>query len=315
MLSLISNSQNNNIADSLPTEVILEVAPYLDRSSLFKVLRVCRRWSEILGRLAWSSISKTDWHLPYFPIQQKDETLDCFDNSLLSPFLQYVQTLEWHNNLSLVPTGIDPLPQTQLQTTSLARILLMTPNLTTLALRMVDDHPDLSLFESICNLKHLKQLDINLPSQPSQVPLKVLFPLFARLEELNLDGSWHMGDEIEKTNAMAPEEQQDWKIKQLTIDSINAAPLLQYCSALEELRMFHPRNRTIAQEHAASGAIAWKLRKPSNLKILDIYCARRASSYSFKVHGENEKDTFKPHLLLCWEPQEWWSTQDIATLF
>ncbi|KAF9930436.1 hypothetical protein FBU30_000487 [Linnemannia zychae] len=92
-----------NLVSNLPTEIILEFAPYLERPSIFKAIRVCRRWSDILSPLVWKSISKTDWHIPYFPIQQSKDTIR-YDDSLLVPFLEYTQTLEWHNNLSLVPT-------------------------------------------------------------------------------------------------------------------------------------------------------------------------------------------------------------------
>ncbi|KAF9136959.1 hypothetical protein BGX30_010680 [Mortierella sp. GBA39] len=312
------HTKDINIVDKVPTEVILKFAPYFDRSTLFKALRVCRRWSKILGHLAWSHIAKTDWHLPYFPIQQQNsESISTLNDSLLSPFLQYVQTLEWYNNLSLLPTDIVTNPQIQIPIARLAHILAMTPNLTRLSLRIVGDHPDPSLFDSIRNLLHLKSLDIDLPAQPTQAPLETLFPLFAHLGELILDRCWY-SNIYEKDKStftlLHPNEQQQWKIQRMTIDSINV-PLIQHCPALEELRIFHPRQRTIAQEHAASGAVAWKLRKPSALKTLDIYCAERATSYSFKIHDASSEDVFRPHLLLRWESQKWWSTQDITALF
>ncbi|KAF9132299.1 hypothetical protein BGW39_000405 [Mortierella sp. 14UC] len=311
MLSFTPNPQNNdNIAERLPTEIILEFAPYLDRPSLFKALHVCRRWSEILSHVAWPSISKTDWHFPYFPIQQRDETSESLDDSLLSPFILYVQTLEWQNNMSLISTGVVPQPQIQIPTARLARILTMAPNLTTLSLRMVDDHPDPSLFESIRFATSTTS-----SNSTSICPHNHLGSLSRLCSCFSRNSKSLVSTDPEKATTTTPEEQQHWKLKQLTIDSLNAAALLQHCSALEELRIFHPRYRTIAQEHAASGAVAWKLRRPSNLKTLEIYCARKASAYSFKVHDVNKEDPFRPHLLLCWEPQEWWSTQDIAAVF
>ena len=113
--------------------------------------------------------------------QQNSEIISTLKDSLQSLFLQYAQTLEWHNNVSLIPIGIITNPQGQIPIARLAHILAMTSNLTTLSLRVVDEHPDLSLFDSIRNLQHLKSLDTNLPAQPSQVPLKTLFPLFVRL--------------------------------------------------------------------------------------------------------------------------------------
>ncbi|KAH7059852.1 hypothetical protein BKA57DRAFT_487636, partial [Linnemannia elongata] len=77
-----------NIVDRLPIKIILEFDPYLNRSTLFKALRVCRLWSEILGHLAWSHIFKANWHLPYFLIQlQNSEIVSTLNDSLLSPFL------------------------------------------------------------------------------------------------------------------------------------------------------------------------------------------------------------------------------------
>ncbi|OAQ36787.1 hypothetical protein K457DRAFT_12440 [Linnemannia elongata AG-77] len=83
-----------NIVDRLPIKIILEFGPYLNRSTLFKALRVCRLWSEILER---------------------------------------------HNNLSLTHTVIITNPQIQIPIASLALILAMTLNLTTLSLEIFDD--------------------------------------------------------------------------------------------------------------------------------------------------------------------------------
>ncbi|KAF9105928.1 hypothetical protein BGX29_011044 [Mortierella sp. GBA35] len=310
------NAQLHSVVDRIPAEIVLAFAQYLDKPSLFKALKVCRRWSEILGHLAWSSISKVTWHYPYFPIQQQGEN-SYFDDSNLAPFLYCVKSLEWHSNQSLIPTEVVSEPQTQIPTTRLAHILGMTLNLTTLSLRMVDDNPDPSLFQSMCDLKHLKRLDISLPARPFQVPIETMFPLFVRLNELNIDGPWYVSNE-NNTNAVAlshPQPKERWSIRQLTIDSYNAA-LIQHCPDLEELRLFHPRFCTIAQEHASSEAISRKLQEPTaSLKTVEIYSALRAASYSFKVHDPSAVDPFTPYLLLCREPQEWWSTRSVAALF
>ncbi|KAG9072903.1 hypothetical protein KI688_000684 [Linnemannia hyalina] len=112
------HTKDINIVDNVPTEVILKFAPYLDRSTLFKALRVY--------------------------------------------------------------------------------------------------HPDPSLFDSIRNLLHLKNLDIDLPAQPTQALLQTLFPLFARLDEPILDRYWYSNIYEKDKSAFTlfhTNEKQQWKIK------------------------------------------------------------------------------------------------------
>ncbi|KAF9079975.1 hypothetical protein BGX23_002877, partial [Mortierella sp. AD031] len=221
--------------DRIPPEIILALGAFLDRPSLFKALRICRRWSEILRSLAWRSISTKHPYLPYFPTT--------LDNSYLAPFLVCIRSLEstpmpWSivefrlRHISRLWTDEAAPAQVRTSASGLVSILAMIPNLT-LSLSMVDCCVEVSLILKIGKLLHLKTLSINMPQQSHRMHVEYLFLPFARLEELRLEGTWHMS-EMKRKNRVSRRDR--WGIKKMAIDPINLS-LVRYCPLLEDLRL------------------------------------------------------------------------------
>ncbi|KAF9900735.1 hypothetical protein EC991_006927 [Linnemannia zychae] len=196
-------------AAQLPTEIIFAIGEYLTRPSVLSSIMVCRHWSEVLLPFVWSSIFKTTWHHRAFPIRFHTK----IDDPRFDLCYHRVKLLEWYNNTALMSIKAVASPGTQMSTTKLASLITKMPNLNILSLHMESHGPEPSLFEAIRPLQNLKTLKINMPESYGTIPIETMFPLFARLDELHVEGSWYQPESDYFSNYKV----ESWKVKRLTI--------------------------------------------------------------------------------------------------
>ncbi|KAG0270736.1 hypothetical protein BGZ95_001590 [Linnemannia exigua] len=295
-------------APALPTEILLTIAQQLDRPSIFASLRVCRQWSIVLNPYIWTSIKKTDWHHPHFPIRKWTTSSDPTFNLCL----QHLQSLEWENNESLIRTKTTLNPHRQIRSSRLAFFLSMTPNLTYLAIRMEFHGPDPRLFDAIRGLPRLKVLDLDLPVTWGRagVPIETMFPLFAQLEELHLGGSWYHHN----TDMSPILEKASWNIKKLTIDLLDIS-LLRNCPYLEHLRMLSYTRSTPSMRMAVSSTLTALLTKPTSLKGIMFYSSSKQSELGFSVYDSKMRRPHIPHKMLndvASNQKKWFTTEEVV---
>ncbi|KAF9079976.1 hypothetical protein BGX23_002878 [Mortierella sp. AD031] len=291
----------------LPNEIVFAIGQCLDASSLFNSRLVCSQWSVALGPLLWFRISKKAWHHPRFPIKHDSAIYDASLNHCLS----HVKFFEWHNNLSLTSKKVLTKTQPQIPTTRLAILLSMAPNLTVLSLRMESHGPDSSLFEAVRGLQHLKILKIDMPERDDLVPIETMFPLFARLDELRLEGYWYQREVDPQLPLLADEPL--WRIKRLTIDLLDM-PLLRRCPDLEHLRLLPPTLSLKGKMRAVWDTLALLLLESTSLKGLIFYSLSKKRCYCFKVQDPRRVNTLKPHRMLDTKGRRYWSTEEVVAL-
>ncbi|KAF9147013.1 hypothetical protein BG015_011408 [Linnemannia schmuckeri] len=296
-------------APTLPTEIVLTIARNLDRPSIFAALKVCRQWSVILGPFIWTSIRKMDWHHPSFPIEKCSISLDPTFNLCMNQLI----SLEWHNNASLIRTKATLYPRLQIRPSRLAYFLSMASKLTSLTLRMELHGPDPCLFDAIRGLSNLKTLDIDLPPTMNVLPIPIesMFPLFSRLEELHLQGSFYCCERDRRTPL--PDEA-SWAIKSLTIDPIDTS-LTRHCPRLTRLELLQPMFSMKRKKRLMQLQVTRLIQAPSSLKVLKLFSLTSyGMTYEFRVHHSGGKPS-EPHLLPG-QPRaiRWWSTQDVVAL-
>ncbi|KAG0014438.1 hypothetical protein BGZ80_010438 [Entomortierella chlamydospora] len=156
------NFAKDSIAGSLPPEVIFYFGQYLQGSSLVSSLQVCRHWNQILSPYVWKSISKMQWHHPYFPLGTIFEDIYSDDGTnAVCPEIQLLQHLEWWSDLT-ISHKIDE------------------------AVELTEEFPF-----SCLELRHLEKLDLTIWEHDSDgLPPEKIYPLFQKLKELKLYGTW-----------------------------------------------------------------------------------------------------------------------------
>ncbi|KAF9916709.1 hypothetical protein FBU30_001198, partial [Linnemannia zychae] len=123
----------------------------------------------------------------------------------------------------------------QLPFDRLEDLLRMMPNLVVLSLRIDTRGLTSLLFYTIANLHHLKKLSIDIPySMKDGESFMPMIPVFERLEELELDGTWN--PRIKVFNPLFFPRETPWNIRKLGLNSINNLWLLRYCPNLQDIR-------------------------------------------------------------------------------
>ncbi|KAG0291605.1 hypothetical protein BGZ96_005035 [Linnemannia gamsii] len=294
---------------SLPNEVVFAIGEHLTKRSAFDAILVCRQWSEVLRSFLLSSIRKTAWHHSDFPIKYHCAT--DINDPVLAFQLHHVKLLEWHNNISLTSRKVLSSTGCQIPTARLGTLLTMMPNLTVLLLRMEMHGPDPVFFEAISGLQTLKTLKANMPAGEVAIPIERMFPLFSRLDELHLEGTWYQ----HKTNTLprlpGEGEKTPWRIKRLKIDLWDIS-LVRHCPDLEHLRLL-PRTKSYAGRMRQAWDLLTELMSaPTNLRGLMLHSFKHQKCLSFKVcHGGKSG---RPHMMLnttAVNQKKWWSTEDV----
>lgn len=293
----------------LPNEIIVAIGHHLTRLSILKSVTVCRQWHQVLGPFLWSFIFKKAWHHPRFPIKCYSASSD----SSLTPYFRHVRLLEWHNNHSLILKRV--ISQTkardQIPTTRLGILLSMMPNLTILLLRVESQGVDPALFGAMRGLQHLRVLKINVDEgDEALIPIETMFPLFSRLEELHLEGSWYQREKNPILQWYATEK---WRMKRLTVTPQDSQ-LARHCLDLEHLRLL-PRVQSMKGKMAALwDMLVNDMLAPGGLKGLIVHAHFQKRCFSFKIHDADGVDPEHPHRVLSSEEKTWWSSRDIVSL-
>jgi hypothetical protein len=295
---------------SLPNEVVFAIGEHLTRLSVLEAILVCRQWSEVLRPFLLSLIRKTAWHHPNFPI--KHHWAVNIDNSALASHLHHVKSLEWHNNFSLTSQKVLASTGPQIPAERFGTLLTMMPNLAILVLRMETHGPDLVFLEVIGSLQTLKKLKVDMPAGKVAIPIESMFPLFSRLEELHLEGTWYQRKPT-TTPLVLAESEMSWRIKRLTIDLLDLS-LIRNCPDLEHLRLL-PRTESMAGRMRGVWNLLTELMlEPTSLKGLMLYSSKQHKCLAFKVCSGNKPG--RPHMMLnitAVNQKKWWSTEEVVT--
>ncbi|KAG0270941.1 hypothetical protein BGZ95_001342, partial [Linnemannia exigua] len=234
------------------------------------------------------------------------------DDLSLGPICSHVKLLEWHNNPSLISKKVLTSPRLQISTEKLGSLLKRMPCLNILLLQMESDGPEPSLFASMCTLKNLKILKINMPKKYDAVPIETMFSLLSRLDELRLEESWYQHE----TDVLSMLEEAPWKMKRLTID-LRDMSLVRHCPHLEHLRIF-PRTEPMAgRMRAVWNTLTVLLTRPTSLKGLMFYSSSQHKCLSFQVQNLSGGKSGRPHKMLnvnSANKKKWFSTEDIVAL-
>lgn len=293
----------------LPNEIIIAIGQHLSRLSILNSVMVCRQWHQVLGPFVWSFIFKKVWHHPRFPIKCYSASSD----SSLAPCFCHVKLLEWHNNRSLISIrAISKIEaRDQIPTARLGLLLSMMSNLAILVLRVESQGADPALFEAIRGLQHLRILKINIhEGDEALIPIETMFPLFSRLDELRLEGSWYRH---EKNPVFHPYGTEKWRMKRLTV-SPQDSHLARHCPDLEHLRLLPRVHSMKGKMRALWDILMCELLVPGGLKGLIVHARLRKRCFSFKIHDADGVDTESPHRMLSPMEKTWWSSRDIIDL-
>ncbi|KAF9545715.1 hypothetical protein EC957_010578 [Mortierella hygrophila] len=293
----------------LPNEIIIAIGRYLTRHSILNSVMVCRQWHQVLGPFLWSFIFKKAWHHPRFAIKFYSVSSD----SSLAPYLRHVKLFEWHNNHSLISRRAisESQARDQIPTARLGLLISMMSNLDILLLRAESQGADSALFEAMRGLQHLRVLKINIhEGDEDLIPIESMFPLFSRLDELCLEGSWYRRENDPVLDLNATEK---WRMKRLTV-SPQDAQLARHCPDLEHLRLL-PRVLSMKRKMGAlSNLMMWELLAPGGLKGLIVHARLMKRCFAFKVHDTDGVHSERPHKVLSPEKKTWWSSGDIVAL-
>ncbi|KAF8938126.1 hypothetical protein BGZ47_008725 [Haplosporangium gracile] len=294
----------------IPNEVVFAIGQHLSRRSVLHSIMVCRQWSKALQPLLLSFIFKTAWHHPSFPI--KYNLIAGNGDSSLALDLRHVKLLEWHNNFSLTSQKVLATTGPQIPTARLGALMTMMPNLTILILRMETHGPDPALFERMCCLQNLKILNINMSAGQVAFPIEGMFPLFSRLTELCLKGSWYQY-ENEPPRCLLGEEA-PWRMKRLTIN-LRDSSLIRRCPDLEQLRLLPQSASMSGRMRGLWSLLTELLSAPTSLKGLMLYSNSQGKWLSFIVRDPTGGKPGRPHRMLntvAVNQKKWWSTEDVV---
>ncbi|KAF9386164.1 hypothetical protein BGX21_000869 [Mortierella sp. AD011] len=250
------NFAKDSIAGSLPPEVILYFGQYLQGSSLVSSLQVCRHWNQILSPYVWKSISKKQWHHPYFPIDIFEDIYSDDDMNTVYPEIQLIQHLEWWSNLTIshkIDESFSLAEEFPLE--EFCQLFKVASNLRSISLHhygLQEISIVKSLISSCLELRHLEKLDLTIWEHDSYGLLpEEIFPLFQKLKELKLYGTWvYFEDQDLSSLRRSPsprffqQNNASMTVTSLTIHRYST-PLLRYCPNLRELNLRVPEGPSI----------------------------------------------------------------------
>lgn len=282
----------------LPAEIIFSVGEYLDGPSLYACLQVCHQWNHTLHPLAWVSINKRQWYYPSFPIQKETRLLAPFDTkeseanaAKILSCLEHTRSLDWSDTQPVPLHGwrCNTLPLAHISIPSLEIFRSMT-HLVRLSLTVTCDKPSFDVLPSILSLSNLllnlHALSLDIPILPPGLEPERFYPLFSRLEELDIRGelcfrplsrpSFSQGDTtvlLPSNQVRHPQQQelQPWRVKRLTVQCLNTY-FLGKCLSLEHLVVIDP---FMARDWTRTGPIPrqlvfTQLQRMPNLRIIWI---------------------------------------------
>ncbi|CAO3573018.1 unnamed protein product [Mortierella alpina] len=210
---------------------------HLNGSSLLACIQVCQRWHHVLRPLIWTSITKTQFYHPQFPLHSPctPEGIAALQRDLLQ-----VRHIEWscsattnHRRWRAPRNPTMPLP---LAMDQLGLIFTYTSNLQTLTLHLGDMDAHLACLEAL-SPRTLRRLEI-IAVKEECVALDRIIPLVSELKDLRLTGRHSWTTTISRTSLPPPGT--IFKLTRLHIHCLDKA-LLQYCPELRELELYWPR--------------------------------------------------------------------------
>ncbi|KAG0209934.1 hypothetical protein BGX33_005211 [Mortierella sp. NVP41] len=231
-----------NIFD-LPPELLDLVGRHLKPRSLATCLRVSRKWKKILEPQVWRSVSRFDWHQEGFPItvppdNEEGIRLDRTRTRCWTRNIRSVRHLEWHNNDSLDRFYPRHLVQDEIPPRLLFRVFRRVLLVTSVTIQMtgvIDFHPEPIL--ALNALVHCQKASISIYFVPGedndQVPIRDMFPLLGRVQQLELHGNWY----LPLDSVPDPQPDRPWKAKEMRLEANNiclagkAVELTQLCVA------------------------------------------------------------------------------------
>ncbi|OAQ36771.1 hypothetical protein K457DRAFT_120090 [Linnemannia elongata AG-77] len=253
---------------TLPTEIILAIVQRLDKPTTLASLRVCREWSIAIAPFVWTTITKSDWHHPNFPIKRSTSNRE---DQALHPCFQHLQSFEWHSNMYLVRSKGSPNLRRQILPSQIISFLTMAPNLTSLTLCTdLSDFPP-STIGTIRSLKSLNRLDLSLYSGYKWIDIETIFPLLARLEELCLKGTFYYHEKNTRDPLPGGEF---WKIKSLTVEPMDVH-LARHCPELPHLDILPSSVSMKGRKGALWRRVSDMLQAPTSLVCLKLHSASR----------------------------------------
>ncbi|KAF9959123.1 hypothetical protein BGZ70_008957 [Mortierella alpina] len=227
--------QQDPVMDRVPIEIIEAFGHYLNGPSLLACIQVCQRWHQVLRPLLWTSITKTQFYHPQFPLHSQCTPEDI---AALQKDLFQVRHIEWSCKATTnsrrwqaprKPTMVVSMDQLHL-------IFTYTSNLQTLTLHLWGMDTRLACLEAL-NPRTLRRLEITAAKEEC-VALDRILPLLSGLKELRLSGrhsSWTPS--VSRTSQPPPGT--IFKLTRLHIHCLDKA-LLQYCPELRELELYWP---------------------------------------------------------------------------
>ncbi|KAG0217935.1 hypothetical protein BGX33_009097 [Mortierella sp. NVP41] len=206
----------------------------------------------------------------------------------------------------------------QMSASRLAWLVQRTPNLAILSLKRQDCGFAPVIYQALANLPNLRVLHINIPSNMSTpaIPIEHMFPLFSRLDELHLAGSWYRHEKtIEPLSSS--QKKAPWRLKSLRCVCQDWA-LTRFCPNLTSFEMTalkHPASTTtISLRFLLECPKLEKVELPSFTRRLDfvdvaetLRSLKALRSIFLNVHWREEIE------FLCSPDMHTGEVQDMAT--
>ncbi|KAF9912041.1 hypothetical protein EC991_000986 [Linnemannia zychae] len=158
----------NGDKDKTPAEIILAIGLFLDGPSLVASVLVCREWHFALEPLVWRTITRRQWHHPYFPVSQPLKT---------SNVLAVYRNESLESDQKLAPTFFGPVSEAICKLVHLKRLSI----------------------DVVCIHSKSYRDDVSLKMYSS---IQTFAPAFVRVEDLELFGLWTTGEKVVETYAL-----------------------------------------------------------------------------------------------------------------